>query len=333
MEKKVVYPDDVSGTDASKQNQRQFVGCSTAFQSILETIRNIAWRETSVIITGETGTGKEIVARQIHEYSPRGDKPFVPVDCASLGGQLFESELFGHTKGSFTGAFKDTLGFFRAADGGTIFLDEISEMDLDLQAKLLRVLQESTVTPVGSTRQYPLNVRVICATNRDLRQMVRSSTFRADLYFRINVIKLAIPPLKDRKEDIPVLAEHFLARQAALYGEMVKTLTPEALKILEDYDWPGNVRELANAMEHAHVTSRTNIIRPISLPVEILIGETMLPMQSEALMTFGELEKRMVISSLQKSNGRKMAAARLLNIDHRKLANLIEKFNLQPTWK
>jgi transcriptional regulator with PAS, ATPase and Fis domain len=322
-----------ANADTSGKCAEQFVGRSQAFQSIIETIQTIAWRESPVIVMGETGTGKEIVARQLHANSSRANKIFVPVDCTALNGHIFESQLFGHTKGSFTGAIKDTLGFFRAANGGTIFLDEISEIELDLQAKLLRVLQESTVTPVGDTRSYPVNVRVICATNCDLKQMVREGKFRADLYFRLNVIKLEIPPLRERKDDIQILAEHFLNKQADLYGEPEKTLAPETLKILEDYNWPGNVRELANAMERAYITSRTDIIEPISLPVEILTGEAILPIQEQAFTSFDELEKRMVIQALQKTVGRKMAAAKLLKIDHRKLARLVEKFDLVSTWK
>ncbi len=170
-------------TETGAVSVRRFVGTSHAFQSILETIDIVAHRESSIIITGETGTGKEMVARQIHSKSSHADKVFVPVDCTALSGHIFESQLFGHTKGSFTGAINDTLGFFRAANGGTIFLDEIGEIEVELQAKLLRVLQESSVTPVGSTKPFPINVRVICATNRDLKQMVREGTFRADLYF------------------------------------------------------------------------------------------------------------------------------------------------------
>jgi transcriptional regulator with PAS, ATPase and Fis domain len=322
-----------ANADTSGKCAEQFVGHSPAFQSIIGAIQTVAWRESSVIIIGETGTGKEIVARQLHAKSSRANKIFVPVDCTALSGHIFESQLFGHTKGSFTGAIKDTLGFFRAANGGTIFLDEISEIELDLQAKLLRVLQESAVNPVGDTRTYPVDVRIICATNRDLKQMVREGTFRADLYFRLNVIKVEIPPLRERKDDIQILAEHFLYKQADLYGEPEKTLAPETLKILQDYDWPGNVRELANAMEYAYVTSRTDIIEPISLPADILTGEVVLPMQEQAFMSFDELKKKMIIQALQKTTGRKMAAAKLLKIDHRKLARLVEKFDLTPTWK
>jgi transcriptional regulator with PAS, ATPase and Fis domain len=318
---------------AARQPRGCFAGNSPAFQSVMESIDTVGPRECSIIIFGETGAGKELVARQIHTKSHRAAKIFVPVDCTALSGHIFESQLFGHVKGSFTGAICDTLGFFRAADGGTIFLDEIGEIGLDLQAKLLRVLQESAVVPVGATKPCPVNVRVICATNRDLRQMVREGAFRADLYFRLNVMKLEVPPLRERKEDIPALAEYFLDSQAKLYDEPGKTLHPETLKILQRYYWPGNVRELANAMEYAYIKSKTPVVEPAALPVEVLLGEVLLPAQEDAFMDFGEFQRRLVIRALQKTNGRKMAAAKLLKIDHRKLARLVEEFNLQATWK
>lgn len=325
------------GENISRQTNAEtlhrLVGVSCAFKSILETIDIIARRESSVIITGETGTGKEMVARQIHSKSLRADKVFIPVDCTALSGHIFESQLFGHTKGSFTGAVNDTLGFFRAANGGTIFLDEIGEIEIELQAKLLRVLQESCVTPVGSTKQFPINVRVICATNRDLKQMVREGTFRADLYFRLNVIKIEIPTLKERREDIAILAEHFLQKQAALYREPQKTLSQNALDVLESYDWPGNVRQLANAMEYAYITSKSDVIDVTSLPAEIVVGDLVLAEQDKMFMSFEQLKRKMVIQALQKTNGRKMAAAKLLKIDHRQLSRLVEKFELTPTWK
>jgi transcriptional regulator with PAS, ATPase and Fis domain len=318
---------------ASRRSHRSFVGNSPAFQSILESIDTVGPRECSVVIFGETGAGKELVARQIHTKSPRAAKVFVPVDCTALSGHIFESQLFGHVRGSFTGAVRDTLGFFRAADGGSIFLDEIGEISLDLQSKLLRVLQESVVMPVGATKPCPINVRVICATNRDLRKMVREGTFRADLYFRLNVMKLEVPPLRERKEDIPALAEYFLDNQAKLYSEPGKTLHPETIKIMLRYYWPGNVRELANAMEYAYIKSKTSAVEPAALPVEVLLGEVLLPVGDDTFMNFDEFQKRLVIHALQKTNGRKLAAAKLLKIDHRKLARLVEEFNLQATWK
>jgi transcriptional regulator with PAS, ATPase and Fis domain len=293
----------------------------------------VAPRNCNVILNGETGTGKEMVARQIHLNSQRADGVFIPVDCTALCGQILESQLFGHTKGAFTGAVNDTLGFFRAADKGTIFLDEIGEIELDLQAKLLRVLQESRVTPVGSTASCPVDVRVICATNRDLKEMVRQGTFRADLYFRLNVFRIELPALRHRKEDVRLLADHFLRKQAELYQEPLKSLTPDALEILEGYHWPGNVRELANAMEYAFIASPTREIEPTSLPVDIIEGDLLLDNQDEDFMSFEEIQKRMVVRALKKTNGRKMAAARMLKIDHRKLSRLVEEFGLEPTWQ
>lgn len=308
-----------------------FVGQSSLFHSVIKSIKTVAPRECPIIIIGETGTGKEIVARQIHAYSYRASNAFMPVDCSALTGQLFESQLFGHMKGSFTGAISNTLGFFRAADGGTVFLDEIEEFSSDLQAKLLRVLQESCVTPVGSTKSYPVNVRVICATNRNLRQMVHDGMFRADLYFRLNVVTLEIPPLRERKEDIVILAEYFLNKQAQLYNEPPKTLMPSAVKVLTRYSWPGNVRELANVMERAFVMSPSNQIGASEIPSEILAAD-ILPQQQHQFPTIDEVEKKLVVRALEATKGHKMAAAKLLRIDHRKLNRLIAKFNLWPSY-
>ena len=302
------------------------------FLSIIETIKNVAPRDCPVIILGETGTGKKMVARQIHAHSCRAENIFVPVDCTALTGRLFESQLFGHVKGSFTGAISDTLGSFRAADGGTIFLDQVEKLSLVLQAKLLSVLQESCVTPVGSTKPYPVNVRVICGANHELKQMVRDGNFRADLYFHLNVVQLELPPLRERKEDIIILAKYFLDRQAQLYNGHTKTLSPAAIKILTNYNWPGNIQELANVMEQAYILSDSDEIRPSELPVDILT-EDILAEQDRGFPALDQVNKKLVIDALEATNGRKMAAAKLLRIDHRKLSRLIKKYNLQPTWK
>jgi transcriptional regulator with PAS, ATPase and Fis domain len=312
---------------------KNLVGRSRPFEAILDSIETVAPRRSSVVILGETGAGKEMVARQIHARSDRREGAFVPVDCTALSGTIFESQLFGHVKGAFTGALRDTLGFFRAAEGGTIFLDEIGDIEPDLQAKLLRVLQESRVTPVGATKSVPVDLRVLCATNRDLKQMVREGTFRADLYFRLNVFKIEIPPLRERRNDILALADHFLSQQAKLYNEPAKELSPETLRILIDYDWPGNVRELANVMEHIHIASDAFVIEPHSLPADVLNRDLELPLEDDAFMSFEDLQKKLVIRALQKTKGRKMATARLLKIDHRKLDRLVEDFNLEPTWR
>jgi DNA-binding NtrC family response regulator len=304
-----------------------FIGESSAFSSILEMIYAIATRKCSVVITGETGVGKEMVARQIHLSSNRRDKVFVPVDCTTLTGQLFESQLFGHAKGAFTGAIDNTLGFFRAADGGTIFLDEISEIPLELQAKLLRVLQQSRVTALGSTKSYKIDVRVLCATNCDLREMVKKKAFRADLYYRLNVVNLEVPPLRERRGDIVPLAKHFLANQASFYDEPAKVLTDSALELLMNYSWPGNVRELANAMERAYVLATGIEIKPATLPFEVIIADTQAYPKHE-LPTLDEVKRRIITETLEYTNGQKLAAAEILGIERRRLNRMIDKLNI-----
>lgn len=304
------------------------VGTSGSFSSLLDTVNSIAARRCCVMITGETGTGKEMIARNIHFYSQRTDKPFIPVDCTTLTGSLFESQLFGHVKGAFTGAIHDTLGFFRAADGGTIFLDEISEIPLELQAKLLRVLQEGMVTPVGSTVSFPVDVRVVCASNRDLKTMVDKNEFRADLFYRINVVKLEIPPLRQRSEDILPLAHHFIRKLADFYNEPPKSLSERAQQFLLKYHWPGNVREMANAMERAYVLSAATVIEPAVLPADILMCEYAARPDC-ALPTLDAAEHKLVSEALRVTNGRKIAAAKLLGIDRRRLNRLIERLHIQ----
>ncbi|MCX5633938.1 MAG: sigma-54 dependent transcriptional regulator [Phycisphaerae bacterium] len=306
------------------------IGTSDAFNSILQTINTVASRQCPMIISGETGAGKEMVARQIHLCSDRADRVFVPVDCTTLTGQLFESQLFGHVRGAFTGAISDTLGFFRAADGGTIFLDEISEIPLDLQAKLLRVLQESTVTPVGSVKSFPIDIRVLCATNRNLKQLVDGNKFRADLYYRLNVITIHVPPIRERPQDVLALAEYFLARQAELYNEPYKTLAEPTKKLLLEYHWPGNVRELANVIERAYVLTNTEVIPPAALPAEILIAA---PVENgkARLLTLNEAQRKVIIQALETTGGKKIAAAKILGLERRKLNRLLEKLDISLT--
>jgi transcriptional regulator with PAS, ATPase and Fis domain len=305
------------------------IGTSPAFGSILETINTVASRQCSMIITGETGAGKEMVARQIHLCSERADKVFVPVDCTTLTGQLFESQLFGHVRGAFTGAVSDTLGFFRAADSGTIFLDEISEIPHDLQAKLLRVLQESSVTPVGSVKSHPIDIRVLCATNQNLKHLVDNGKFRADLFYRLNVVTIHVPPLRERPQDIIDLAEYFLARQAELYNEPYKFLTDQTKKLLLEYHWPGNVREIANVMERAYVLTNTELITPAALPAEILVAA---PMENgkARLLTLDEAQRKVIVQALETTGGKKMAAARILGLERRKFNRLLEKLSIRP---
>ncbi|OHB56145.1 MAG: hypothetical protein A2Y07_01360 [Planctomycetes bacterium GWF2_50_10] len=320
--------------DAARGNlwqSNEFIGTSGAFNTIIETIEAVAARRCSVVITGETGTGKEMVARQIHKYSDRADKSFIPVDCTTLTGQLFESQLFGHLKGAFTGAIDNTLGFFRAADGGTIFLDEVGEIPLDLQAKLLRVLQEGMVTPLGSTKAYRVDVRVLCATNRDLKEMVRAGTFRADLYYRLNVVTIEIPPLRQRNEDVMLLAEYFLARQSSFYGESEKRFSSEVKHLLKVYHWPGNVRELANVVERAFVLTVGNEILRGALPVEIIATAAVRGTLGEHLRLvpkMEEMKKQLVIKALEHCKGRKVAAAGILGIERRALNRMIDKYKI-----
>jgi len=309
-----------------------FIGKSPAFDSIVEMVEVVAARKCPVIIVGETGVGKEMVARQIHNVSDRADKVFVPVDCTTLTGQLFESQLFGHVRGAFTSAVDSTLGFFRAADGGTIFLDEISEIPIELQAKLLRVLQDEAVTPLGSTKSYKIDVRILCASNSDLRRLVKEGAFRSDLYYRLNVVRLEVPPLRRRKEDILPLAEYFLANQAAFYGEPPKVLSATTKKFLLNYSWPGNIRELANAIEHAYVLTTSREIQPAAMPFEIIISDSLSYPEHE-LPTLDAVKRRIITQTLEYTKGRKIAAARILGIERRRLNRLIEKLNISATKK
>lgn len=321
------HPVCANDEDSEEKVEETFIGTSAAFESIIETIKTVATRKCSVIISGETGTGKELVARKVHENSDRHENIFVPVDCTTLTGQLFESQLFGHVKGAFTGAIDNTLGFFRAANNGTIFLDEISEVPLELQAKLLRVLQEGTVTPVGSTESYPVDVRVLCATNRNLKEMVHDNKFRADLYYRLNVVNLEVPPLRERREDIILLADFFLKNQSDFYCEPAKKISAKAQKILSSYHWPGNVRELANAMERAYVLSAGKVVESASLPSDVIMADYS-TMPNSPLPTLDDAKRKLINEALKLTGGKKMAAAKILNVERRKLNRLIEKFNI-----
>jgi DNA-binding NtrC family response regulator len=300
--------------------------------SITKNIKTIAARECPVIIVGETGTAKEMVAYQIHAHSRRAQHAFVPVDCGILKGELFESQLFGHVKGAFSTASSQTLGALRAADNGTIFLDEIGELSPLVQRKLITVLRDSRVTPVGSTESYPVNVRVICATSSPLKQRVRNTEFQSELYYRLNVVQLQLPPLRETKEDIIILAQYFLDMQAELYKRNAKKLSPAAIRILTNYNWPGNIRELANVMEQAYLLSNSDHIEPSALPADILAFEKP-PEKEGAFPNLEQVTKKLIVDALQRTNGRKLMAAKLLRIDHRKLSRLIKKYKLQSAWK
>jgi two-component system response regulator PilR (NtrC family) len=247
-----------------------FIGRSRAMWPILERIPQVARSDATVLITGESGTGKELLARAIHAASPRSGQLFVPVNCGALPEGLFESELFGHVRGSFTGAVSDKQGMMREAHGGTLFLDEVGELTLGIQVKLLRALQEKKIRPVGGNREFDVNVRVITATNKDLKKLIEDGKFREDLYFRINVINLHVPALRERTEDIPELVRHFVERASLRVGVEPKQIHRDTMAVLENYSWPGNIRELENVIERSVATESSHLITVSSLPPSIL---------------------------------------------------------------
>jgi two-component system response regulator HydG len=302
------------------------IGKSKRFIEVLQLAEQVAPTESTVLILGESGTGKEVVARYIHELSERSEGPFFSINCGALPEGLLESELFGHVKGAFTGAVKDKEGLFAAARGGTFFLDEIADMKPSTQVKLLRVLQEREALPVGGTEPIPVDVRLIAATNRDLDEEMRRGTFRSDLYYRLNVIALHLPPLRERREEIPLLAEAFLERIAEERGETPKRLSEDALDAILAYDWPGNVRELENALEHAVVLSRGNDIARSALPERITRrkAEPLVADRAPQNPTLEVIERAYILWVLQAEGGNKSRAAEVLGIDpstlYRKLA-------------
>jgi len=311
--------------------ERTLVGDSPALTGIRDIADSIAPRRCTVLLLGETGTGKEMLARFIHERSDRREKPFIVVDCSAMTESLFESQLFGHTKGAFTGAMRESLGFIRAADGGTLFLDEVGELPLALQSKILRVIQEKAVVPVGDTHPKHVDIRIVCATHRDLRKMVTDGMFREDLFFRVNVVTLHLPPLRERTSDILELADHFLHIQAELYDEEVRAMSPDCMSVLKKYPWPGNVRELANAIEHAHVLCTGGLIQPENLPERVRAGTPDTTTQSELCLT--DLERRAIVEALRRSKFNKASAAKMLGINIQKLNRRIEKLKVKMPYE
>lgn len=310
----------------------EILGRSPAITSMLSMIRTVAPTEATVLITGESGTGKELVARALHAQSLRKDEPLVTVNCAALAETLLESELFGHEKGAFTGADKRREGRFKQADRGTLFLDEIGEMPIGVQAKLLRALQQGEIQRVGSDKSEHVDVRVIAATNRDLRKEVEERRFREDLYFRLNVISLEVPPLRQRKEDIPLLAAHFLSHYAERNHKNVKGFSAQCMDMLLHYDWPGNVRELQNAVERAVILCTGEYVTGPELPVNIakLAAEAM-PKSTDvssslAGLPLEEVERRAIEETLRETGDNKSAAARKLGITRATLHKKLRKY-------
>ena len=306
------------------------VGISRGMEQVFQVVRKVADTEATVLISGESGTGKELVARAIHSLSGRRDCPFVAINCAAIPRDLLESELFGHVKGSFTGAIRDKEGKFELADGGTIFLDEVGELPLELQPKLLRVLQERVVEPVGGITQRKLDVRVVAATNVDVEKAIAAGTFREDLYYRLSVIPVHLPPLRQRREDIPLLVRHFSAKHG---GEAV-VFPPETMVVLQEYQWPGNVRELENTVERLLIMRSSDTIDVTELPAKVREGKrpgqvcrvVNLPDEGYSLE---QLEREIVVEALERNDWNQTAAARFLRIPRHTLIYRIEKYNIQ----
>jgi two-component system response regulator PilR (NtrC family) len=313
------------------------IGTSPRMQELFRVIQTLGTTQSTVLIVGESGTGKELVARAIHNHSLRAEGPFISINCGAFPETLLESELFGHVKGAFTGAFQTKKGLFEAADRGTIFLDEIGEMSLSMQVKLLRFLQERTLRPVGGTDEIPVDVRVIAATNRDLQKMIAEGRFREDLYYRVSVIPLELPPLRERKEDIPVLAEHFLQKYNLQMQRSILRISPDALKCLVEYDWPGNVRELENTLERAVAFESTEEIRVERLPGRIsclqIAGSSPLSKIPENGFDLekhlASIEKNFLVSALQQASGMQTKAAELLRMSFRSFRYLAKKYDLR----
>jgi transcriptional regulator with GAF, ATPase, and Fis domain len=314
--------------------EHNMVGGSACMRELYEQIRRVAPTESTVLIQGESGTGKELVARAIHGNSGRSEGPFVAINCAAITQTLLESELFGHEKGAFTGATGQKKGKIEVAEGGTLFLDEISELDIGLQAKLLRVLQEREVERVGGTRPLRVDVRLVAATNQDLGKAVQDGTFRRDLYYRLNVVALTSPPLRERREDLQALANHFIAKASRKCKMRVKALSPEALSCLMNYDWPGNVRELENAIERAVVLGTAEMILSDDLPEAIV--ESGSPAATSGTKYHGVIKaskKELVLNAMQQAKGNYIDAAKILGLHPNSLLRLIRNLGLKSEAK
>ncbi len=322
----------------NEQDYGEIIGQSAALKKTLEEARQVAMTDTTVLINGESGTGKESMARAIHQFSPRKDRPLIKVNCGAIPESLVESELFGHVKGAFTSAVSDRTGHFELADKGTIFLDEIGELSLDVQVKLLRVLQEQEIQRVGSGEVIKVDVRIIAATNRDLKQMVDEGQFRMDLYYRLNVFPLTVPPLRERKSDIPLLMEKFLSRLSRKLGKPLKGVSDVSMELLMDYDWPGNIRELQNVIERSAILARSEIIDIDDALVPVNCSQVVMAQDDDSdtarprFKTLAENEKDYIISVLEKLNwviGGKKGAAEVLDIPSSTLRSRMKKLGIE----
>ncbi len=309
--------------------KKEIVGKSAAIQEIFDVIDRVAAAQSNILINGESGTGKEVVAKAIHNQSPRAKKPFIAINCTAIPETLLESELFGHAKGAFTGAHERKKGLFEEAEGGTLFLDEIGDLDMALQAKLLRVLQERKIKPVGDNHMKDINVRIIAATHKDLKKAIKEGNFREDLFFRLSVIPIVVPPLRYRQEDIPLLAQHFLNKYSVINNKLVTGFSTDALQKLISMPWPGNVRELENLIERLVVFTRNSAIQASEIPNsdekghESFYGEATLDSP-----TLEDLEKRYIQTVFEKTGGRKEKAAQILGINRRTLYRKLKEYNM-----
>ncbi|HEV8195258.1 MAG TPA: sigma-54 dependent transcriptional regulator [Gemmatimonadales bacterium] len=309
------------------------VGHSPGIIEVMKTVARVATSQATVLITGETGTGKELVARAIHTYSDRAPRHFVAVNCSALAEGVLESELFGHVKGAFTGAAVARLGLFREADRGTIFLDEIGDISPAMQSRLLRALQEREITPVGADVPVKVDVRVVAATHQDLEGLVKQGRFRGDLFYRLNVVTVKIPPLRERLQDLPLLAHHFLRDLARSHGREPVALDPEAESLLLGYSWPGNVRELQNVLERAMVLAAQGVIGPEHLPMDLRSDAAAAPSDplvagESSLLPLAEVEKRHVLTVLKATAGNREGAARILGISSRTLLRMLQRWGI-----
>jgi DNA-binding NtrC family response regulator len=314
---------------------QEIISSSPEMEAVKKMVLKVARSTSTVLIRGESGTGKELIARAIHTQSPRADQMFQAVNCAAINENLLESELFGHEKGAFTGAHAEKKGLFEVADKGTLFLDEIGELDITMQAKLLRALQEREIRRVGGTRPIKIDVRVVAATNRDLRAMVQDGRFRDDLYYRINVLSIDVPALRERREDIPVLIEFFLKKHTRNTSRLIKGLTSDARKVMLDYAWPGNVRQLESAIERAILLAESDFITVEDLPLEVrqemrpaVAGEAGFKLPSEGL-NFEDVERNLIVQAMERTDYNITKAAKLLGLTFRTLQYRLEKFGIR----
>jgi len=322
--------DDRNPAEYSIRGGAPVVGASPSMRRVFEMVEAVKDSRCSVLIDGESGTGKELVACAIHANGRRRGGPFVAVNCASIAQSLLESQLFGHVKGAFTGADHEGQGFFRAADGGTLFLDEITEIDSDVQAKLLRAIQEGQIIPVGSTEPVSVDVRILGATNRDVREARRQGILRNDLFYRLNVVSIHVPPLRERDGDLPLLIDHFRHTCAGDYGLPVKRVHRDALRVLEKYEWPGNVRELQNLIERCYALDPGPIIEVPHLPEDVRSVRTSSDrLKPEGVPTWEESERMLLERALTTAGGNKSEAARLLNLNRRRVYRLIERYGIE----